>query len=314
MSEAIDVVIPTWNGRDVLERCLEHLDAQTVEHRTIVVDNGSMDETSELVRDGFPSVGLVELDRNYGFAGGVNRGVEQGDAPIVVLVNNDVECDPQFLERLVAPLSADERVGMVTGLLLRPGRRVIDSYGIECDATLSAYARFAGDPYPQTSLDEAGLLGPSGGAAAYRREAFEATSGLDEGLFAYMEDVDLALRLHGLGWSAAGAPGATGVHLGSATFGRRPRSRVEIAGASRAYMLRKYGVLRGGLKTAAWALASEVGVTMVDTLVGRDLAAVRGRRSGWAAAAGRHAVIPDEAVNPNLGFREGVRRRLATLR
>ena len=76
-----------------------------------------------------------------------------------------------------------------------------------------------------------------------------------------MEDVDLALRLRDLGWTAAGAPGATGIHLGSATFGHRSRPQVEIAGASRAYMLRKYGVLGHGLTTAAWALAFEVGVT-----------------------------------------------------
>ena len=308
--DGIDVVIPTWNGRDMLERCLESLAAQSVEHRTIVVDNGSTDDTSGLVRSKFPDVVLVELDRNYGFAGGVNRGVEQGDAPIVVLVNNDVECDPQFLERLVAPLSVAE-VGMVTGLLLRPGRSVIDSYGIECDATLSAYARFAGAPYPQTVLDEVNLLGPSGGAAAYSREAFEAAGGFDEGMFAYMEDVDLALRLRGLGRVAAGAPDATGIHLGSATFGRRSRAQVEISGASRAYMLRKYGVLGEGLKTAAWTIAVEAGVTVVDTIARRDLAAARGRISGWQAAAGRHARKPDGAVNSELGFREGLRRRFA---
>ena len=314
MSAAIDVVIPTWNGRDLLERCLESLAGQTVEHSVIVVDNGSTDGTASLVRDRFPTVELIELDRNYGFAGGVNRGVERGTAPVVVLVNNDVECDPPFLERLAEPVLADERVGMVTGLLIRPGRSVIDSYGIECDATLAAYARFAGASYPDTRLHDIGLLGPSGGAAAYRRDAYSAAGGLDEGTFAYMEDVDLALRLRDRGWTAVGASGATGVHLGSATFGRRSRAQVEIAGASRAYMLRKYGVLRRGLTIGAWALGVEVGVTVVDTISRRDLAAARGRLNGWKAAAGRHGRIPEGAVNPDLGFREGLRRRLATVR
>jgi N-acetylglucosaminyl-diphospho-decaprenol L-rhamnosyltransferase len=313
VSAAIDVVIPTWNGRALLERCLGSLESQTVEHRVIVVDNGSEDDTAKLVRDRFPTVHLFELDRNYGFAGGVNRGVEQGDGEFVVLVNNDVECDPPFLAQLVAPFD-DERVGMVAGLLLRPGRGVIDGYGLECDATLAAYPRFPDAPYPETQVSEDGLLGPSGGAAAYRREAFSAAGGLDEGTFAYMEDVDLALRLRDMGWTAAGAPGATGIHLGSATFGHRSRAQVEIAGASRAYMLRKYGVLRRGLATAAWALVVEVGVTVVDTVAARDLAAARGRLSGWKAAAGRHARIPDGAVNPELGLREGLRRRLATVR
>ena len=310
---SIDVVIPTWNGRDLLERCLKSLEGQSLEHRVIVVDNGSQDRTAELVRARFPSVHLVELERNYGFAGGVNRGVEEGERRFVVLVNNDVECDPAFLEQLVAPFE-DERVGMVAGLLLRPGRTVIDGYGLECDATLSAYPRFAGAPYPGTQVHDDGLLGPSGGAAAYRRDAYSAAGGLDEGTFAYMEDVDLALRLRDAGWVAAGAPGATGIHLGSATFGHRSRAQVEIAGASRAYMLRKYGVLGRGLTTGAWALGVEVGVTLIDTITGRDLAAVRGRLNGWKAAAGRHGRIPEGAVNPELGFRDGLRRRLATVR
>jgi GT2 family glycosyltransferase len=310
---SIDVVIPTWNGRDLLERCLESLVGQTVEHRVIVVDNGSQDDTAGLVRNRFPSARLVELERNYGFAGGVNRGVEQGEGQFVVLVNNDVECDPPFLELLVAPFE-EERVGMVAGLLLRPGRGSIDGYGLECDATLAAYPRFADAPYPETRVHENGLLGPSGGAAAYRRDAFSAAGGLDEGTFAYMEDVDLALRLRDQGWTAAGAPGATGIHLGSATFGHRSRAQIEIAGASRVYMLRKYGVLGRGLNTAAWALGIEVGVTVIDTIAGRDLTAARGRLSGWKAAAGRHARIPEGAVNPELGLREGLRRRLAAVR
>jgi N-acetylglucosaminyl-diphospho-decaprenol L-rhamnosyltransferase len=310
----IDVVIPTWNGRDLLERCLETLAGQTADHRVIVVDNGSTDDTTVLVRDCFPTADLVELGRNFGFAGGVNRGVEQGEAPVVVLVNNDVECDALFLERLVAPLLADERIGMVAGLLLRPGRGVIDSYGLECDATLAAYPRFAGAPYPGTLLHEDDLLGPSGGAAGYRRDAYAAAGGLDERMFAYMEDVDLALRLRGLGWLAAGAPEATGIHLGSATIGRRSRAQVEVAGASRAYMLRKYGVLGRGLTAAAWALPLEAGVTVIETVAGRDLAAARGRLSGWRAAAGQHARIPDEAVNRNLGLRDSLRRRLETVR
>ena len=310
---SIDVVIPTWNGRDLLERCLESLEGQTVEHRVIVVDNGSQDDTAELVRERFPSTRLVELERNYGFAGGVNRGVKQGDGQFVVLVNNDVECDPPFLEQLVAPFE-EKRVGMVAGLLLRPGRKAIDGYGLECDPTLATYPRFAGAPYPGTQVHEDGLLGPSGGAASYRRNAYSAAGGLDEGTFAYMEDVDLALRLRDSGWIAAGAPGATGTHLGSATFGHRSRAQVEIAGASRAYMLRKYGVLGRGLTTGAWALGVEVGVTLIDTITGRDLAAARGRLAGWKKAAGRHARIPEGAVNTELGFREGLRRRLATVR
>ena len=264
----------------------------------IVVDNGSADDTVEVVRERYPAAHLVELDRNYGFAGGVNRGVEQGNGQFVVLVNNDVECDPNFLAQLVAPFD-DGRVGLVAGLLLRPGRETIDAYGLECDATLAAYPRFADAPYPDTTVDEEGLLGPSGGAAAYRREAFEAAGGLDEGTFAYMEDVDLALRLRELGWTRGW--GARGDRDPSRL--RRPWPSLASPGRDRqcvsrlhAPEVRRFG---RGLTTAAWALAFEVGVTVVDVVTARDLAAARGRVNGWKAAAGRRARIPEGASTPS---------------
>jgi GT2 family glycosyltransferase len=310
----IDVVIPTWNGRKLLERCLTSLSVQTAEHHVLVVDNGSEDGTAALVEHRFPDVELVQLDRNYGFAGGVNRGLEAGQGAHVVLVNNDVECDPGFVERIVAPLRAEQGVGMVAGLLLQPGRATIDSFGLECDATLSAFPRFGGEPYQGgAALHARNLLGPSAGAAAYARVALEAAGGFDERMFAYMEDVDLAFRVRALGWTASGAADAVGVHLGSATIGRRSRAQVRIAGASRAYMLRKYGVLRRGVQTAAWALVVEAGVVAVETVAGRDLGALRGRIAGWKAASRIRASVPEGAVNPRLSFRQALRRRRAVL-
>jgi GT2 family glycosyltransferase len=309
----VDVVIPTWNGRGLLESCLRLLADQTVACRVIVVDNGSSDGTAAFVRESHPEVTLLELPENRGFARAVNPGIEAGSAPYVVLVNNDVDCDPTFIERIVAPLRSRDSVGMVAGLLLRPGRRAIDGFGIELDRTLAGFARFDGAPYPDTDLHDRHLAGPSGGAAAYRRRALEQVGTFDEGLFAYMEDVDLALRLRAGGWGCAGAADAIGVHLGSATFGRRSRAQVEIGGAARAYMLRKYGVLRRDPPAAAWALAAEAGVVAVDTVIGRDLAALRGRLAGWRAAGNARAPVPSDAVNPEIGFREALRRRRAVL-
>jgi N-acetylglucosaminyl-diphospho-decaprenol L-rhamnosyltransferase len=308
-----DVVIPSWNGRGLLERCLPTLIGQPGIASVIVVDNGSDDDTAAMLAERWPDVRVVVLAQNRGFAGAVNAGIAKGSAEAVVLVNNDVECDPGFVDALLRPIAAHERVGMVAGLLLTPGRVAVDSYGIEVDRTLSAFPRFAGAPWP-VELDEHALAMPSGGAAAYRRTALDQVGGFDEGLFAYMEDVDLGLRLAAAGWRCAGAREASGIHLGGATFGRRPRRQVEVAGAARAYMLRKYGVLRRGLGVAAWTLAVEAGVTAAETALGRDLAAARGRRRGWRAARGEHASVPEAAVNADLGPREALRRRRAARR
>lgn len=308
----IDVVVLNWNGGQMLVRCLETLGAQTIRHNVIVVDNGSTDSSLELVGERFPGVRQLPLLENRGFTVGNNRGVAEGSAQYVVLANNDIECDPAFLERLTAPFS-DEGVGMVAALLLRPGRQVIDSYGLELDRTLAAFPRFGGRSYDPDRLHEDGLAMPTGAAAAYRRDAFEGVGGFDEALFAYMEDVDLGLRLRAEGWRCGGAPDALAVHLGSASFGRRSRGQVEFGGVARGYMLRKYGVLGHDLVTAAMAVAAETAAVAAEVVLGRDLAALRGRVAGWNRAAGVRAEAPPDAINDSIGLLGSLRRRRAGL-
>jgi N-acetylglucosaminyl-diphospho-decaprenol L-rhamnosyltransferase len=310
---AVDVVIPTWNGWVPLERCLATLARQTAPATVTVVDNDSSDGTAARLAEGYPEVRVIRLERNLGFAAAVNRGVAAGSAPIVVLVNNDVECDPTLVERLTAPLGADPAIGSAAALLLVPGRETVDSYGLELDRTLAAFARFAGASYPETELHEDHLAGPSGGAAAYRRRALEEVGGFDEAIFGYLEDADVALRLRAAGWGCAGVRDAVGVHLGGASFGTRSDFQVETAGDSRGYLLRRYGVLRSGPAIAVRALVTEAGVVLVDAVRERRLAAIRGRLRGWRRAGRARAGIAPVAVNPDIGFRESLRRRRAAL-
>ena len=211
----VDVVVVTWRNHPLLERCLERLSTQTLAHTTIVVDNEADGTTARLIADRFPDVRLLELAENRGFGRAVNAGAQLGHGEAIVLVNDDVEPEPGFLSAIVEPF-VDERVGMAAGLTLIPGSDLVDGFGIELDVTLAAYNRLRGAPPGSPS---GRLAGPSGGAAAYRRVAFDAAGGFDERLFAYGEDVDLALRLRSAGWTASGAPGARGVHLGGATAG-----------------------------------------------------------------------------------------------
>src|ERR1700761_8736377 len=132
------VVIPTLNARELLAETLSALAAQAVEHDVVVVDNASTDGTAELVAERFPQVRVLRLDENLGFGRAVNRGVELVETDVVVLINNDVLCEPGFLERLLEPL-ADPGVGMVAGVLLQHDRpALVDSSGIETDTTLQS--------------------------------------------------------------------------------------------------------------------------------------------------------------------------------
>lgn len=298
-----DVVIVTWNGRNRLGTCLEHLARQAAPHRVIVVDNASMDGTVEMVRERHPQVDVIEMDRNAGFGGGVNAGVAVGQGEAIVLVNDDVEVDANCLDAILAPLEQNPAVGMVAGLTTIPGSDLVDAFGIELDVTLAAYNRLR--------LRHAGeapgvLLGPSGGLAAYRRRAFEEAGGFDERLFAYGEDVDLALRLRVAGWKAAEAPAARGVHLGGASVGvDSPRQRF-LAGFARAFLMRRYGVLRG--RHAVRAIVIEALVVMAGFVRGRTAVHLRGRIAGWRAVAGDRLHVPPDAVDASINLRETLRR------
>jgi N-acetylglucosaminyl-diphospho-decaprenol L-rhamnosyltransferase len=99
VSVSIDVVVPTYDGWELPERCLVHLGQQTVSHNVIVADDGSTDGTPEAVARDFPAARLVETGANRGFSMACNRGAEAGDGDVIVLLNNDVDCPPDFLER-----------------------------------------------------------------------------------------------------------------------------------------------------------------------------------------------------------------------
>jgi len=308
MRRQIDVVMPVFNHYDLTTRCLTLLREQTVPHRVIVVDDGSTDGTPERLRADWPEVSVVSLDHNQGFARACNCGVSEGSGEIVVLLNNDVDCRPDFLERLTSPLE-DQTVGSVAALMLQPGGERIDSIGLSADITLAGFPRQQGRPLACARDTCPALAGPAGTAAAYRRAAWEEVGGLDETIFAYMEDFDLALRLRIAGWRSVTAPDAVGVHLGSATYGHRSPQQRRHGGFARGYLLRRYGVLRG--RTAPRALATEAIVVLGDLAISRDLAALRGRLAGWRAAGHqpRSPRPPVEAIEAGIGLRDSLALR-----
>jgi GT2 family glycosyltransferase len=306
---SIDVVIVAYNNYELTADCLRHLRAQTAPHRLIVVDNGSTDDTRARVREEWPEAQLECFDENRGFAEACNRGVATGSGDVVVLLNNDVECRPDFIERLVAPLAADVAVGSVAALLLRPGEQEIDSAGLAADRTLAGFPRLQGLPVEDARSPRPVLAGPAGTAAAYRRTAWVQAHGLDETIFAYMEDFDLTLRLRAQGWRTVLATDAVGIHLGSATHGHRSRRQRRHGGFGRGYLIRRYGLLRG--RTAPRTLLTELTVVLGDLVISHDLAALQGRLAGWRA--GRRAPTlprpPREAIDPSITFLDSLALR-----
>jgi N-acetylglucosaminyl-diphospho-decaprenol L-rhamnosyltransferase len=305
---SIDVVIVACNRYELTGSCLRHLQAQTIDHHVIVVDNGSTDDTPARLRAEWPAVHLELLAGRRGFPEACNRGVAMGSGEIVVLLNNDVDCRPEFLERLIAPMR-DPSVGSVASLMLQPGGEKIDGMGLAADAVLAGFPRLQGLSVARAHDATPVLAGAGGSAGAYRRAAWEQVGGLDETIFAYMEDFDLALRLRIAGWRSVAEPDAVGVHLGSATAGYRSQWQRREAGFGRGYMLRRYGLLRR--RTALRALTTEAVVVLGDLLVSRDLAALEGRLAGWRAGRSRPQLPlpPAECLDHGIGLRDSLAMR-----
>jgi GT2 family glycosyltransferase len=311
----VDIVIPVYNGWSLTRNCLEHLTCQTADHRVIVCDNGSTDGTPRRLRESFPAVDVIELGANLGFAAACNRGVRAGTSDIVVLLNNDVVCGRELVEHLVAPLVADNGLGSSAALLLKEGEESIESFGLAVDATLAGYPRLRNRASREAQADQPTLVGPSGAAGAYRRRAWDEVGGLDEGVFAYGEDVDLALRLRAAGWGTAAAADALAVHLGSATAVARSPAQRYAGGYSRGYFIRRYGVLRR--RVALRAFTTEAIAVAGDALVySHDLASLRGRIAGWRGAASQpqHPYPPDAAIDRTITFAESLRLRRSIYR
>jgi len=277
------VYIPNCNGSRHLERVLGSLREQTRPTDVVLVDNGSADDSVALAREGFPEVSVLELRRNVGFGPAINRAAREHPADPLILLNNDTECEPQFVEAMLDAL--DESAQMVAGVLVQEHLPdLIDSAGVVADRTLMGFDYLHGEP-----LSAAGAaddpLGPTGGAALYRRAAFEAVGGFDERIFLYYEDLDLALRMASAGARCRLAPEARALHSYSASLGAKSGKKFARTGWSRGYMLRRYGVMsQPGL--ALRALACEGAICTGQILLDHTAKGIGGRLRGWRDGGG----------------------------
>jgi GT2 family glycosyltransferase len=277
------VYIPNFNGAAQLGRALRGLAAQTVPVEVVIADNGSSDDSLELARRELPEVRVVEIGRNVGFGPALNRAVAEHPAEALILLNNDAEPEPRFVEALLDGLGTE--VDSVAGVLLQErAPELIDSAGVVADKTLMGFDHLHGEP-ASAAATAPDPLGPTGGAALYRRAAFEAVGGFDERIFLYYEDLDLALRLAAAGGRCRLAPEARALHAYSASLGAASAAKYGRTGWSRGYMLRRYGVMRRPGK-ALRALACEGAIGAGQLLRDRTAAGLSGRWRGWRDGAG----------------------------
>ena len=227
--KTVAIAIPSLHRPDLTSRCLEFLQKQTLpagEWEVVVIENEARPE--EVLPEPLPPhTRRIDLPQNEGTTGSINRAVAATESRYVLLLNNDIELEPDYIAKLVAALDGNPGLGFVTGKLLRATQRThLDGAG---DAML-----LAGAAYRLGHLDRdegqfaraMPILSGCGAAVLYRREVFLAAGGLDLDFFAYLDDLDLALRVQLLGYTGLYLPHAVAYHIGSATLGETLHPRV----------------------------------------------------------------------------------------
>jgi GT2 family glycosyltransferase len=241
--KTVAIAIPALHRPDLTARCIEFIQQQTMpagEWEIVVVENEA--RAGEMLPDPLPwNTRRIELADNEGTTGSINRAVAATDSRYVLLLNNDVELEPDYIAKLVAALDADAKLGFATGKLLRATQRThLDGAG---DAMLMAGAgyRLAHMERDDGQFDKPmPVLAGCGAAVLYRREAFVESGGLDTEFFAYLDDLDLALRAQLIGYSGLYLPSAVAYHIGSATLGEPLHPRViELITRNQIWLLMK---------------------------------------------------------------------------
>ncbi len=220
MAPLASVIVPSLNGAHLLPDCLDSLAAQSYPRiEVLVADGASTDGTSSLLAERYPSVRLVRLRRNRGFAGNVNAGLRAARGEVLCLLNNDAVADSDWIAASVEALWRTPGAGAVASKVLYADRETINSAGDLFCRDGSAVQRGNGHLDSPEWNDAAPVFGASGGAAAYSRAMLRDVGVFDEQFFMYLEDVDLAFRAQLLGWSCAYAPAARAYHRGGASGG-----------------------------------------------------------------------------------------------
>jgi GT2 family glycosyltransferase len=224
----VAVVILNWNGEELMRRFLPSVMAHTPADvaDVFVADNGSTDHSVEMLRKEFPAVRLILLDRNYGFAEGYNRALEQTDAFCAVLLNSDVEVTPGWLEAPLEALEADPGLAGVQPKIIDWKDRQRFEYAGAAGGWIDRYGYpfCRGRVLHRVEADRGQYDAPaevfwiSGACFFIRTEVYRKEGGLDATFFAHQEEIDLCWRLRARGYRLACTPQSVVCHVGGATL------------------------------------------------------------------------------------------------
>lgn len=225
---SVAVVILNWNGRSYLEKFLPTVILYSADAQIIVADNCSTDNSVVFLHDNFPSVEVIRLDKNYGFAQGYNEALKQVKAEIYVLLNSDVEVTPNWLTPCVDKLRSEETIAVCQPKIKAFHQKEYFEYAGAAGGYIDKY----GYPFCRGRIfddleedrgqydSEKEIFWASGAAMFIKSTIFHQLQGFDGLFFAHMEEIDLCWRIQNKGKKIVVVPQSEVFHVGGGTLNR----------------------------------------------------------------------------------------------
>ena len=222
----IAVVILNWNGQKLLEKFLPSVVKYSQEATVYVIDNASTDDSIVFLKKNFLNVKLIQLDQNYGYAGGYNRGLQQIDADIYALVNSDVEVTENWLYPVLKTFETEPETVVVQPKIKDYKNKKMFEYA----GASGGFLDFFGYPYcdgrilfnveeDKGQYDQAKEIFWASGACFFiKKDTFNRHKGFDESFFAHQEEIDLCWRIKHTGKQIKYIPESEVYHLGGASL------------------------------------------------------------------------------------------------
>ena len=221
MQTMVSIIIPHWNGIDIITECLDSLNKVTYPNlEIIVVDNNSTDDSVNHIRKKFPKVNIFENRQNEGYAGGCNRGAEIAKGKYLLFLNNDTIHKPNWIEPLVQLLEKNHNIAAVQPKILNYYQKNLFDYaggaGGMMDFLVFPFAQ--GRIFNEQEIDtgqynsKQKIFWSSGTAFLVRKNIFEKAGRFDELFFAHMEEIDLCWQFHLMGYEVWSEPSSVVHH------------------------------------------------------------------------------------------------------
>lgn len=248
ISPSVAIVILNYNGSNYLQKFLPPVLASTYTNkRVIVADNASVDDSIEVVKKQFPTVELITLDKNYGFAEGYNQALKQIESDYYVLLNSDVEVTSSWIEPIIELMESDKAVAASQPKILSYHEQHLFEYAGAAGGWIDhlGYPFSRGRVFDICETDNgqynttAPIFWASGAAMFIRSKIFHKAGGFDGFFFAHMEEIDLCWRIQLMGYNIMCVPSSVVYHIGGGTLPKGNTRKVYLNFRNNLIMLGK---------------------------------------------------------------------------